>query len=266
MTLCMAWKSAGIIRFASDSRLMFNNSHADVGIKVLSLPYRILSPTTEQSKGGREVAFSGELGMCFAGSTLNSLIVKESMVEILKSLQYAPGTTDISMDGIAKFIFTAYKIISRRVCETNLSDGGRADIIICGRCPETNRARAFLLSTDKQNNHSMNEILTDDNSHYFIGAGKDQAETDLPQYASDHEYLNVLKSVIDNHSIESVGGNIQYGEIRGSEFVVLCVIEFGKNVHYWRGALDMNSNDFMVDHTSIIPGIVCLDPFGTIGV
>lgn len=266
MTLCMAWKLRGVVHFASDSRLTFGNSYADVGIKVFSLPYQILSPSTDQDENPRSVAVSGELGMCFAGSTVNSLTIKESIVEVLKSLQYAPGYTDISMAGIAGFVFTAYKIISRRVCQTDLGHKGRADIIIGGLCPIENLVRVFLLSTDMQNNHSIIEILNEDNSYQFIGDGKRYAENEMPANPMDIDYLNVLKSAIDDQELVSVGGNIQYGEFRENKFAVFGVLEYGQKVHYWRGALDLNSEDFMADHTNFIPGLTYLDPFRTIGV
>ena len=34
--------------------------------------------------------------MCFAGSAISSLAVKDSVLEALKSLQFAPGYTDTS--------------------------------------------------------------------------------------------------------------------------------------------------------------------------
>lgn len=265
MTLCMAWKHNGVVHFASDSRLTFGNSSADVGIKVFSLPYRILNPTTEQDNAVRSVAVSGELGMCFAGSTVSSLTIKESIVEVLKSLQYAPGYTDISMAGIAGFVFTAYKLISRRLCETDLGHKGRADIIIGGLCPIDNIVRVFLLTTDVQNNHSIAEILTENNSHWFIGDGKQYAENEMPERPLTIDYLNILKAAIESQDLESVGGNVQYGEFRENKFIVFGVLEFGEQLHYWRGALDLNSADFMADHRSLVPGISYIDPFSTIG-
>jgi len=270
MTLCIAWKNQGVVRFASDSRLKFgNDSYADVGVKVLSLPYRVLSPVA--TDGLREVDFTGELGMCFAGSAVNSLTIKESIVEILKNLQYAPGYTDISMESIAEFIFTTYKLISRRVCETDLAHNGRADIIIGGLCPAMDVVRVFHFSTDSQNNHSKIEILTQDNSEQFLGTGKISAENDLPKNPSNIDYLNILESIIDDTSIDSVGGNIQYGEFRGNQFVVFGVLKFSKpefdiKAHYWRGAIDLNSDEFITNHSNIVPGLSYIDPFDTIGI
>ena len=264
--MCMAWKNNGKVCFASDSRLKFGNSSADVGIKVLSIPYRILNPAETGSDHHHSIAYSGELGMCFAGSTVNSLTIKESVVEILKSLRHAPGYTDVSMAGIAQFIFTAYKLISRRLCETDLASNGRADIIIGGLCPETSTVRVFLFTTNEQNQHALSEILATEDSHYFLGTGKECAEKDLPQNPSDVDYLNILKSVIGDASIDSVGGNIQYGEFKENQFSVYGIVELGAQVHYWRGALDLNSDEFMADHSSLIPGGPYIDPFTTIGI
>ena len=81
MTLCAIWRENNGVHFASDSRLTIaQNSYADVGIKVLSLPYRIYSP--RDSAGARTLDVSGELGMCFAGSAVSSLFVKEAVAEV----------------------------------------------------------------------------------------------------------------------------------------------------------------------------------------
>lgn len=266
MTLCIAWKSNGKVHFASDSRLtVAQNSFADVGVKVLSLPYQILDPVDENGGTVRSVAFSGELGMCFAGSAVNSLTIKESMVEILKTLQHVPGHTDTSMAGIAKFIFTAYRVISQRICETALGRKGAASIMIGGMCPIEKSVRVFLFSTDAQNHHSFREILTT-YCHEFLGSGKDVAEDNLPQNPSDSDYMNILKMVIDDPAVDSVGGNVQYGEFKNNQFVVYGIIELGTTVHYWRAALDLNSADFMGQSSEFVPGIQYLDPYSTLGV
>jgi len=265
VTLCMAWRRDGTVHFASDSRLtVAKNSYADVGIKVLSLPFTVLQPAEAGSNERQAVAFSGELGMCFAGSAVSSLTIKESVVEILKSLQHAPGYTDTSMAGLANFIFTAYKVVSRTVCQTALGPNGRASILIGGMCQELGRVRVFHLSTDSSNIPSINEVLTE-KDHEFIGSGKDAAENGLPQKPADGDYFNVLKSVIDDAGIQSVGGQVQYGCFKGSQFVVYGLIELGDDVHYWRGGLDLNSEEFMAGESSFVPGFPYIDPLSTFG-
>lgn len=168
MTLCMAWKGNGTVHFASDSRLtVANNSYADVGIKVLTLPLTILNPSQGDSHVPRTAALSTDMGMCFAGSAVNSLMVKESVIEVLKRLQHAPGYTDTSMVAIANFIFTAYKMISKEVCQTALGPNGRANILVGGQCTQTKTLRVFHLSTDDLNAPALTEILIDRN-HFFL--------------------------------------------------------------------------------------------------
>jgi hypothetical protein len=265
MTLCIAWRSNGTIHFASDSRLtLANNSCADVGIKVLSLPLTILNPAQEGSNEPRTVAMSAELGMCFAGSAVNSLTIKESVVEVLKGLQYAPGYTDTSMTGIANFIFAAYRMISREVCASSLGPNGRANILVGGYCANTQCLRAFQFSTDSSNVHAISEILTE-TDHVFLGSGAAIAESRLPQRPTPVDYFNVLKSIIDDDAVPTVGGHIQYGCFKSNRFVVYGIVELGRNVHHWRGALDLNGKEFMGDHGSFVPSFPYIDPFKTFG-
>ncbi|MFO1315865.1 MAG: hypothetical protein U1F58_09690 [Burkholderiales bacterium] len=172
------------------------------------------------------------------------------------------------MNGIANFVFTAYRIISRQVCATALGSHGRAAILLGGRCSETGNVRVFHMTTNDVNEQSMGEVLVD-SDHFFIGAGASSAEDELPQNRTDTDYLSVLKSVIDDPRQSNVGGHLQYGCFAGDRFIVYGVIELGtapgEGVHYWRGALDLNSTDFMAGHSSFVPGLPYIDPYSSIG-
>jgi hypothetical protein len=264
MTLCVAWRNNNTIHFASDSRLTIaKNSYADVGIKVLSLPYQVFNPTTSGSTEAPSLAFSGELGMCFAGSAISSLTIKESVAEVLKDMRHVPDHTSISVEGIAKFVFTAYKLISRKICETSIAENGRANIIIAGLCPQQKVVRAFLLSTDDMNKSEFTEILKKDGDHVYTGSGKSKAATLTNGQPSSMDYLHILKAVIDDESIETVGGNIQYGHFVGGGFTVNGVVQFKEDVHLWRGALDLNSEEFRSNPDVLLPGFAYIDPFNT---
>jgi len=92
MTLCVVWRDANAVHFLSDSRLtMKAGSFADVGVKVLGVPYRVYSPSDHD--GNRTLDFAGDLGMCFAGGAVNSLCVKETVADALLRLQHIPGHT-----------------------------------------------------------------------------------------------------------------------------------------------------------------------------
>jgi len=258
MTLCIAWRRNEVVHFASDSRLTLGASYADVAIKVSTLPYRIYEPYDETT-GDRKLAIAGELGMCFAGTAVNSLFVKESVAEVLRELQYAPGYTDVSMKGIANFLFSAYKVISRQVCSTVLGEKGRATIVIGGYCAMEKRTRVFLFETNHVNQHSCTEILLKD-QHVLIGSGIAAAESALPAKPSDCDYLKALKSVIDNPDVETVGGAIQYGRFQEKGFRINGVTEVTNNhVHYWRGALDLNDSEFIGQMDALIPAYRYID-------
>lgn len=265
MTLCIAWRNGGTVHFASDSRLtVAQNSYADVAIKVLSLPLTIFDPADRATPNQRTVAHRWDLGMCFAGSAISSLFVKESVTELIKGLQYVPGYTDISMEGVANFIFTAYRLISREICATSIGRNGRANLLIGGMCPREQKIRVFQLSTDDFNEHHLEEVLTD-TSCVFVGSGAKTAQQDLPQYPAVNDYIDVLKSVIDDPTEPSVGGHVQYGCFKKDKFVVYGIVELDQGVHYWRGAIDLNSRDFMAGHKSFIPGFPYIDPFEMFG-
>jgi hypothetical protein len=80
------------------------------------------------------------------------------------------------------------------------------------------------------------------------------------------DYLQILKSVIDDSNIASVGGPIQYGHFEGKKFRLSGVVELEKDVehvHYWRGALDINSPEFMDGPDVLISCFKFIDPFKT---
>jgi hypothetical protein len=189
----MAWESNGTVHFASDSRLtVAQNSYADVAIKISTLPITIYDPSEGNMSIPRTVAHNAVLGMCFAGSAVNSLTIKESVTEVLKGLQHVPGYTDISMNGIASFVFKVYQMISEEVSKTALGSNGIASILIGGYCTVQNKVRVFHLSTDRCFYHTITEVLTD-RSYIFIGSGAQQAEADLPQEPTNSDYFNILR-------------------------------------------------------------------------
>jgi hypothetical protein len=203
--------------------------------------------------------------MCFAGSAVNSLTIKESIAEVLKTLQRVPGHTDVSMEGIASFIFVAYRVISQRICETAIAEHGRADMLIGGFCQKAKCIRVFRFSTDDQNQHSCREVLAD-LPYELVGSGTNAAARDIPQDPTEQDYLNVLTSVIADPSIDSVGGNLQYGRFKGVQFVVHAIYDFGPPVHHWRCGLDLNSTEFADNPSGFVPWEPFFEPAGTLGV
>ncbi|MEI8356248.1 MAG: hypothetical protein WCG31_09200, partial [Deltaproteobacteria bacterium] len=95
MTLCIAEKRSGLVRFVSDSRISLNENYIDFGVKIFKLPVVIRSATCSETSRS-ELLYSHTLGICVIGSTLNSYLVKETVFEILQNLQYAGFTVEFS--------------------------------------------------------------------------------------------------------------------------------------------------------------------------
>lgn len=263
MTLCILYKDENNnIHIASDSRLsMSKNSYTDVGIKVISIPYRIHNPTENNIT---TIAYEGEFAMCYAGSTLNALILKESIIEILKNLQFIPGKTSLTLNNIAKIVFKVYKNISRKITETSVGENGVASIYLAGKLEEDTTYRAFEFLTNLNNEHSYKEILISE-KYFLAGSGKGAAE----EYLSEVENINLsnlllsLKHTIDNTDINDVGGSIQYGKFQKEKFVTYGILELSKNydVHYFRASLDLNSKEFSIGYNDFFLSYQYIDPF-----
>lgn len=267
MTLCILYKdNANNIHIASDSRLtMASNSFADVGIKVISVPYRIYHPSSE---GKTELAYEGELGMCYAGSTLNALILKESIMEVLKNLQFIPDETQITLENIAKIVFKAYKNISSKITETAVGKNGIAEIYLAGKLFHDTTYKAFQFKTDQYNQHSCNEVLTNQN-YILAGSGKTRAEKYLETIGSETtllDLMNSLKETIEDKTIDDVDGAIQYGKFIQNKFVTYGIAQFNQDsgdIHYFRSSLDLNSSEFTAKYGEFFLSYQFIDPFDT---
>jgi hypothetical protein len=249
MTLCIVWRDGSNIKFVSDSRLSFGVRTSDCGIKVVRIPFNIYGP--DGPSDGTPPISCGDLGMAFAGYAVGALMVKEALAEVLFSMQAAPDDgVDYGMDGIADFVFRAYKAISRDLCAT-ISEQGCTCIVFAGFCAKQQKLRAFRMETDAGNVTRTSEVLTKDGDMEIFGSGKPAAELLMPEEARERDIIDALQRVIDDSFVPDVGGNIQYGSFGGLKFLPAGVAKLGdadelgyREVHYWRGSLDLNGSNF----------------------
>ena len=240
----MVWRDAATIHFACDSRLSFGATiPADIAIKIVRDRYVIRGPDRYGVPGA--VIAEGDIGMCFAGSGLGSVFLKESMTGVLGKLQAVPGHTNVCLDSIAALIFAAYKVITAKLCES-LGPTGRSIFVIAAHCPAQKRPRAFEMSCDTQGQYTCDEVLIA-SGHVVLGSGATAAQNliaGLGALPVSRDYLKILRSVIDDASIPGVGGSIQYGRLEKNKFQTFGVISTSEGVHYWRGALDLRDDAF----------------------
>lgn len=239
MTLGVAWKFQNKVCLATDSCITIGDTHDKFGgIKVLSIPVKIIGAIDAQN-GSHTVYYEHSIGMCFAGSFWSSYIAKELLCEVFSNLQIIDSSDEISFERIAKFGFRFYENSFERLRNT-IKAGFDADFIIAGFCQSAQRVRAFLFYTDTvEERPALKEILhgNQDHEYYAIGSGADKFknlyEGDLSkgEVRVHFQIPKRIKTVIDDKSIPSVDGVVQYGDFNtNNDFILygVCVPQENK--------------------------------------
>jgi len=257
MTLCVTWKDSQGLHMASDSRLTFGrDTRIDIGIKLLRMPCRIYGPWY---RNARDLLHEIDVALLISGSHVTSAVTKESLEEVLKSLQAVPGQTRVSFEKVAKVCFVTYRQISRKVCEAFVGPKGIAGIHLAGYCPERKKLRVFEFSTNKETNeHHCEEVLEQPIGFRFMGSGKRLAENHVS--VSGCTAYQALHRVIDSKEELTVGGPIQYGRFSEKEFRIYLQSELeGGVVRFPRGGLDLNAAAFSEEPDDLFLSISMLE-------
>ncbi|MFI5252575.1 MAG: hypothetical protein ACHQQQ_09130 [Bacteroidota bacterium] len=231
MTLCIAWKQNNQVHFASDSRAKIGKVSFNHAIKVFSVPVKIIGPIGPKDHHPSKY-YEQNIGICFSGNILNGYTLKETLIYTLSKLQVVPGITDVSMDQICKLIAKFYNHYSVTLSEL-LFERGLSIVLVTGYCPKLQKVRTFKFKFDIGTSvtTNFNEILVEDGDIEFIGSGETQAKILFKKITSTPP-LEILKQVIIEQKEPTVGGAIQFGEIKLRDFEV-CGIR-----------------DYLIDHTS----------------
>ncbi len=232
------------MHFASDSRLSFGSIYADAGIKIARVPYNVYS-VGDPGKPD-PLLVSGDLGMAFAGSSVVALMAKEALAEIVRNVQGVPGHHTGSMDEIAALIRAGFKVIAHKISYALLQNA-KTRIVFAGYCVARQGLRAFRLELNSANVITLTEVLKKSGDIEIFGSGEQAAKARLPRSPGPRALIDVLQSVIDDASVPDVGGNIQFGEFKDKQFQPMGVAVLGdshSDVHYWRGPIDLNANEF----------------------
>ncbi|WP_353100798.1 hypothetical protein [Myroides odoratus] len=251
MTLVIAHKVNNHISLSSDSRISFGTAgHIDYGIKVFSVPVKIYSPTITETNI-TNLDYDYKLGLAVVGSAINAYTVKESVYEILQNLQYIPSQTDPSMEGIAKLVFKVFK-------KTTLDFGniiqqnGICELILAGYCPIQKKVRIFKFSCDisKYPIEPFYEEILLNNTMEFFGSGRTVANNIYINNTALYP-LHIIRQVIKNENVSSVGGGLQYGEFANNNFKIYGVEDYElntdgtfKNYLYTLRGINLYKDDF----------------------
>ncbi len=268
MSLCIAWRDENDnLHISSDSRLNFTGSNStDLCPKIVRFPVKIYSPTKDNGEPS-ELLFEFDYGFGFVGSFVTSFILKESIFDILNSIQCIPGITDNSMENICEIIKKFFEIISKDICE-QLANKGISEIIIIGYCPNDKRQKSFLLTIDTSNfpiTTDIKEILSS-KEVLFFGSGQKRAE-EIFKNSSNHSLLKILKIVINDEDTPTVGGGLQYGHIVDNNFKIFGIQDYIvndsekklnvffhlRNISLYEKTLAFQSKSFIYSQKFILP-------------
>ncbi|UAA38805.1 hypothetical protein KIH87_00025 [Paraneptunicella aestuarii] len=163
--------------------------------------------------GSDEDLFHGDIGMCFSGSTVNAFALREALYDRVRGL-LMPSFT---FDQITHRIFEQYVKVSKSLCHSLVGAKGQSALFIAGFCYETQSTKAFKLSpvSSNANDYEYYEILINDGDVELMGSGSQIAKELIQQISKEHSLTDalpsILKQVIENEHIDSVGGRIRYG-------------------------------------------------------
>lgn len=230
MTLCLAWKNGNKIGFASDSRLSVDDDHyCDIGIKIMEIPVKIKNPIPVET-GIEEIIYDHKLGMCYCGDTINGLLIKETVAEVLQNLQLLPSYTEFSLKGICNLIIKFIENISNHL-KKGLEWDADIEILIGGYCPNRNKEVVYRLQLFDYIDHYevlCDEVLTEDKDMIVLGSGSDRAEEIIKsdKIEPGNKLFKVLRDVCKDDSVPSVGGYIQYGHFLNHDFKIMGIADY----------------------------------------
>jgi hypothetical protein len=264
MTLVIVQKRKSEISICSDSRFNYKSAGTfDFGIKVSSIKVQIFSPYDEQ--GNRTLDYDHKIGVGVTGSTTAAYTIKEYVSEALMNLQHTPGYTDFSFEGISNFVLKFYKKICSELTTLFRKDG-LCQVILVGYCPLEDKVRTFLLDTDLSDypiKFTSTEILKDDGIEFY-GSGKSEAKKVIELYPH-YSPLNILRRVIFEGRVPSVGGGLQHGSISHKDFYIQgLMVESPTNVNpnhcdfmlwgisHYEGEFEEDENGFLLNMSFIM--------------
>lgn len=248
MTLCLAWKIRDEVYFISDSRLTEGNQRTitDTATKVFKVDVEIYGARDSNKPDEEEpLIFQTKYGICFAGSYLNGSLIADSIEEILSNIQASPYS-DYSISNLSDLAFAVYKQVSKQLAETN-GAFGLSEMLFGGYCLMKESFHLFNfrplpLEQDKLIEFEKTEIILGDQP-VLLGdlQAKEAANELLKNINREYTYFHLLRDLIKDQSLPTVGGNIQSGIFYPSTFKTYGIVEYTADENEW-GLLDVKDN------------------------
>lgn len=281
MTLCLAWKEGEEIYFASDSRLTETSKSVSTNeaTKIFKVDVEIYKPVqSEESETPAQLFYQTTFGLCFTGSYLNGSLLADTIEEVLSNLQGACEYSDFSIDNLTEIAFAIYKQVSKQLAEIHRGKG-LAEVLLGGYCPVNSVFKLFkfypkqLIDSASLLEFEKVEVELDGQT-ICIGdkTAKEKAGQLLNNLNKQYSHFHLLRDIINNTEVPTVGGNIQAGRFSSKKFKTYGIIEYSINKDdcdifqvmssfKFRGlSLDFDDTELMKGNINIMKAF--LNPFG----
>lgn len=268
MTLVVAHGVNSQVSLSSDSRISFADGQSvDYGIKIFAVPVKVYGPTDSETHKA-ECYYDHRIGLAVVGSTINAYTVKEAVYEILQHLQFIPGYTDFSMEGIAKMVMKIYRKAALDLGAI-LREKGLCELILTGYCPLNTGIRTFYFTCDTSAYPivpKFSEILTG-NGMSFFGSGT-KAAADVADKNPHFNPLQIIRKVVQEKRSLTVGGSGQFGKFDDYlNFEILGVQDYELNedgslkeyvnmlrgINWHKDEFEQEADGFHVSYNYIMP-------------
>ena len=231
MTLCLAWKQGSEIYFASDSRLTdgVGGITTDDATKIFEINVKIYGAVRSEAPDEPEpLLHQTTFGLCFAGSYLNGSIIADTIEDVLSNLQGALPYSDFSIDNLMEIAFVVYKRVSEQLMHIH-REKGFSEMLIGGYCPETSEFKLYKFSPlVKYPIEFLKEEVKVVGHGILLGdsIATAKARTLLSKINHDYTHFHLLREVIRDDSVPTVGGNIQAGIFKRKRFKTCGIAQY----------------------------------------
>jgi hypothetical protein len=248
MTLCLAWKQGNEIYFTSDSRLTDSDKNvtSDDAIKIFKVSVEIYGPVPADIPNSIEpLIHQTTFGLCFAGSYINGSILADTIEEILSNIQATPFS-DISIENLSDIAFAIYKQVSTQLMQIN-RNRGLSEILLGGYCPITSNFKLYKFFPKQYNCGNILEFekqqILINKQTVFLGdnIAIERANVLLSKINNDYSRFHLLREIINDPQVKTVGGNIQAGLFIPTKFKTYGIVEYSKFENEY-GVLQIKDN------------------------
>ena len=215
MTLCAVWRENEEIKFASDTRIAFNGSTQFFDRAYKIAPIRMEVDLVNPVCLSDDEFFYGNIGLCFAGSSFNAFVLKDTLLQKLRGWVILDWRKIPTFSSYVDHVFDIYKELSHEICKTFAGPNGLATVAITGYCFKYQKFEAYLFTANPNDGTYANEkITTKEGEFIFFGSGKKAAlmEAEKINGTCNTEVVKrIINEVINSPTEPSVGGVVQIG-------------------------------------------------------